>query len=173
MTARIERTTLVKTGAEARARMKTQVERFSAPFSLRCGALLIDYIILVGILVLSTLAARLLGGGAHVAGGTAETLGFIIMVIAALLDFVVLTALRGQTLGKWATGLRIERKDGRPLNWGHSLLRHLLGYPLSLFTLGIGFVLAAFSKRGRALHDLLAGTVVVRNEARRTTRTLG
>jgi uncharacterized RDD family membrane protein YckC len=42
------------------------------------------------------------------------------------------------------------------------MLRHTVGYLASLVTLGLGFLLAAFNREGRALHDLIAGTVVVR-----------
>ncbi len=59
--------------SEARARL-----RFRAPFALRCGALLIDYILLALIMVFSTMIARLMGGGARMAGGTAEKVGILI-----------------------------------------------------------------------------------------------
>jgi uncharacterized RDD family membrane protein YckC len=65
------------------------------------------------------------------------------------------------------TGLRIERRDGERAGFARTLLRHTLGYLLSLLTLGLGFLLAAFNREGRALHDLLAGTVVVRAGAQR------
>jgi uncharacterized RDD family membrane protein YckC len=146
------------------------VERFRAPFSLRCGALLIDYILIISIVAFSTVAARTLGGGARMAGGSAEMIGLLIALVVTLLNFVVLTGLRGQTLGKWATGLRIQRKDGRPLGWGYSLLRHVVGYPLSLLTFGVGFLVAAFNSQGRTLHDLVAGTVVVRAAVARARR---
>jgi uncharacterized RDD family membrane protein YckC len=170
MTARLERTPLARTEASARTSVQAYVERFRAPFSLRCGAFLIDYIVLAGIVAFSTLVARSFGGGARMAGGSAETMGLLIALAAAVLNFGVLTGLRGQTLGKWATGLRIERRDGTPLSWGHALLRHFVGYPLSLLTLGLGFLVAAFNTQGRALHDLIAGTVVVRDGAARRLR---
>jgi uncharacterized RDD family membrane protein YckC len=47
------------------------------------------------------------------------------------------------------------------------LLRHTIGYTLSFLVFGLGFLFAAFDSRGRTLHDMLAGTVVVRSEARR------
>jgi uncharacterized RDD family membrane protein YckC len=37
-------------------------------------------------------------------------------------------------------------------------------------TLGIGFLMATFNAHGRALHDIIADTVVVRENARRTRR---
>jgi uncharacterized RDD family membrane protein YckC len=137
-------------------------ERLRAPFSLRCGALLIDYIILVGILAFSTLLARFWGDGLR--GDTfLLTAGYITTLAVAALNFVLIAGLSGRTLGKWVAGLRIERRDGVPLSFGRALLRHLVGYPLTLLTFGAGFLLAAFNPQGRALHDLLAGTVVVRS----------
>lgn len=151
-----------------RTQAQAHVERFRAPFSLRCGAVLIDYIIFAAIIAFSTLLARLMGGGARMAGGSAETIGFFIALGVMLFNFFILTGWRGQTFGKWATGLRIEQSDGRPLSPLRSILRHLIGYPLSLLPLGLGFLLAVFDGRGRGLHDFIARTVVVRATPRRT-----
>lgn len=173
MTARIERTTLVQTGAGAREHAEAHAERFRAPFSLRCGAFLIDYIILIGPVAFSTIIARMLGGGARAVGNTTESVGIIIALILSLLNFIVLTAWRGQTVGKWVTGLRIERDDGTPIGWLQSLVRHLVGYPLSFVTLCIGFIMAAFNARGLTLHDIIARTVVVRKSGRVRRRARG
>src|SRR3982751_4534036 len=135
-------------------------KRLRAPFPLRCGALLIDYIALVSLLVLGTLISRMLGGGGRAAGSSAETAGLVLAIAVALLNLVVLPGLTGFTLGKWATGLRIERNDGRKLGIGRALLRHFVGYPVSFALLGLGFVLAAVTVHGRGLHDMIAGTVV-------------
>ena len=125
-------------------------------------ALLIDYITLVAIVVFGTLIARMLGGGARSAGNSAETIGFVIAILVALFNLGVLPGLTGLTLGKWAAGLRIERNDGGEIGIGRALIRHFVGYPLSFVLLGLGFVLSAFTVRGRGLHDIIAGTVVVR-----------
>ena len=68
----------------------------------------------------------------------------------------------GLTLGKWATGLRIQRLDSANPGIGRALLRHFVGYPLSFVTFGLGFLLATVTVHGRGLHDMIAGTVVVR-----------
>lgn len=136
--------------------------RFRAPFALRCGAILIDYIILVAILAFSTLVSRLLGGGARSAGNSSETIGIVLAVVVAALNLGVLPGLTGFTLGKWAAGLRILRDDGRALGIGRAFLRHFVGYPLSFITLGVGFLITALTSRGRGLHDLIADTIVVR-----------
>jgi uncharacterized RDD family membrane protein YckC len=148
----------------ARMRKHVQVHKTRAPFSLRCGALLIDYIILMAIVAVTTLIARMLGSAGRTGGNSTETVGWLIVLLVAVINFGLLPGLRGQTVGKWATGLRIELADGRGLSIGRSFLRHFVGYPLSVLTLGIGFLIAAVNARGRALEDLIAGTVVVRDE---------
>jgi len=124
---------------------------------------LIDYIVLVAILAFSTLVSRLLGGGARTAGNSSLTVGLFLVLAVAVLDLGVLPGLTGLTIGKWATGLRIRRSDGTELGIGRAFLRHFVGYPLSALTLGLGFIIAALNARGRGLHDLIAGKIVVRD----------
>jgi uncharacterized RDD family membrane protein YckC len=72
------------------------------------------------------------------------------------------TLIGGQSLGKRIVGLRVLRRTSDPrLSPLQVLARELIGKPLSLACFGLGFVLAAFTKRHRALHDYLGGTVVV------------
>jgi uncharacterized RDD family membrane protein YckC len=136
--------------------------RLHVPFPLRCGAFLIDYIVLISLVVLGTLFARMLGGGARAAGNSAETAAIALAIVVALLNLGVLPGLTGLTLGKWATGLRIQRVNSGNPGIGRALLRHFVGYPLSFFSFGIGFLLATVTVHGRGLHDMIAGTVVVR-----------
>lgn len=146
----------------AARRTDAQFERLRAPFLLRCGALLLDYTLLVGLLAFITLLARIFGES-PVGSGFVLTVGYLTAAALAVINFVLVAGLSGRTLGKWMTGLRIERRDGEPLSFGRALVRHLAGYPLTLLTFGVGFLFAAFDSQGRALHDLLAGTVVVRS----------
>jgi len=150
--------------------IKERHSRLRAPFSLRCGAILIDYIVLISILAISTVVARMLGGGARTAGSSSETVGIFMMFVVAFLNLGVFAGLKGLTIGKWATGLRIQRPGEAEIGIGRALLRHFVGYPLSLFTGGLGFLLAAVNSRGLTLHDLIAGTVVVRDVPRHLQR---
>jgi uncharacterized RDD family membrane protein YckC len=155
-------------GGRAAARAEVNFERLRAPFSLRCGALLIDYILLAGVMAFATLLARLFGDMRR--GSSAVlTAGYVAVAAVAFLNFIVIAAFSGRTLGKWMAGLRIERKNGEPLSFVRALVRHLLGYALTALTLGLGFLLSAFDSKGRALHDLIAGTVVVRSRAPRAS----
>jgi uncharacterized RDD family membrane protein YckC len=149
--------------ARGRVVVEARRRRVRAPFSLRCGALLVDYTLAVAIIAFATLLARTLGGSISLTGEATLAIGYLLSLGVLLLNFLVLPVFTGTTVGKWATGLRIERQSGEPLGFGHATLRHTLGYLVSLLTFGIGFLLAAFDAEGRALHDRIAGTVVVRD----------
>src|SRR5262245_11709373 len=161
MTANVETAKLPQMAAGHRTESRARV-RYRAPFALRCGALLIDYIVLVLIMTFATIIARLIGGGARMAGGTAEKIGILLTVVVAVLDLGILAGLTGKSIGKWTTGLRIERMAGGPPGIILSLLRHFVGYPLSLVPFGLGFLMVTVSPTGRSLHDLIFGTIVVR-----------
>ena len=163
MTANVAEATAPRPKLQTRPAIQS-FARFRAPFALRCGAILIDYTILVAIIAFSTLVSRLLGGGARYAGSSTETIGVALAIVVAALDLGVLPGLTGLTVGKWATGLRIIRADGMEIGVGRAFLRHFVGYPLSFITLGLGFLAAALTSRGRGLHDLIAGTIVVRED---------
>jgi uncharacterized RDD family membrane protein YckC len=69
-------------------------------------------------------------------------------------------ALAGRTPGMALLGLRVVRPDGARAGLRPSLVRALT-FPLSVALLGLGFVGILVHPQRRALHDLLAGTVVV------------
>ena len=75
--------------------------------------------------------------------------------------FSFFTFYGGQTPGKMAWGLRVVTAEGLPVSWPRAIGR-TFAYYLSFFTLGLGFLLAAIPPAKRALHDYVAGTVVVR-----------
>jgi uncharacterized RDD family membrane protein YckC len=137
--------------------------KVKAPFLLRCGALLIDYIVLVSLPVLGLLTAQFSTGdaGTKLFKSPLNSAGWLIAVLLAVTNFIILPMLSGQSLGKIFTGLRIIRTDGRTAKFNQLLIRHLIGYPLTFLTGGLGFLLSVFSPKGRALHDFLAGTIVV------------
>jgi uncharacterized RDD family membrane protein YckC len=70
-------------------------------------------------------------------------------------------ALAGATLGKRLLGLRVVGPDGAPPTPARSAVRSGLAV-LSAALLGLGFLLALFTRSGRALHDAIARTWVVK-----------
>jgi uncharacterized RDD family membrane protein YckC len=66
----------------------------------------------------------------------------------------------GATLGKMAVGIKVVRGNGERLTLGRGIGRYF-GFLLSSLTLMIGFIMAAFTERKQALHDMICDTVVV------------
>src|SRR2546421_7192020 len=137
MTADIETAKTPIAAASHRPESRVRV-RYRAPFALRCGALLIDYIVLALVMTFSIMIARLMGGGARLAGGTAEKIGIILTLIVAVADLGVLAGITGRSIGKWTTGLRIARIGGGAPGIVRALLRQFGGYPPLLLPFGLG-----------------------------------
>jgi uncharacterized RDD family membrane protein YckC len=136
--------------------------RLKAPFLLRCGAILIDYILIVSAPVISLIIYRMMGlEPLKILNNEITNAGWLIMILLALTNFVILPMFSGKTIGKILTGTRIVKTDGSAPSIGTLLLRHLIGYPLTILTLGIGFLFSVLNHQGRSLHDFLAGTVVI------------
>ena len=64
------------------------------------------------------------------------------------------------TLGKLAIGIKVVRSDGSRVTFWRAFGRYW-GYMLGAFALCIGLLMAAFTRRKQALHDLFSDTVVV------------
>ena len=69
------------------------------------------------------------------------------------------------TLGKRACGIKVTDLEGRRITFGRASLRCLASI-LSTLILGIGFLMAGWTRRKQALHDKLVGTLVVNEAAR-------
>lgn len=67
----------------------------------------------------------------------------------------------GQTLGMRAWRMRVTAVDGAPVGWKQGFVR-LLAATLSWLLLGAGWLYILFDEQGRALHDRLSGTRVLR-----------
>ncbi|MEZ5346056.1 MAG: RDD family protein [Pyrinomonadaceae bacterium] len=137
-------------------------EKLKAPFLLRCGAMMIDYIIIIAVPVASLLLGRSLGNdGAKLLNSEINSVGWLIMILLSLSNFLIFPMFSGQTIGKMFTGLRIAKLDGGSPGFALIILRHFVGYPVTILTGGIGYIVSIFNKKGRALHDVISGTVLV------------
>ncbi len=67
------------------------------------------------------------------------------------------------TPGKRLLGIQVLNRSGAPIGYWQAFFR-FLGRLLSTATFNIGFLVALFNRRRRTLHDLIAGTIVVRKE---------
>jgi uncharacterized RDD family membrane protein YckC len=125
-----------------------------AGFWIRAGAVLIDVVLVMAAEAAFTLVMWVLADD-RLAAAASRAFRFL----ASPCYFVFLHWTRGQTVGKMAFRIRVVSRDGGPLSFGQSALRHL-GAWVSAVILGIGYLLAAFRADKRGLHDLIAGTRV-------------
>lgn len=71
---------------------------------------------------------------------------------------------RQATIGKAAMSLRVTNYEGRRISFGHATGRFFSKLVSGLIPFAIGYIMAAFTEKKQALHDLLAGTLVLRGQ---------
>jgi len=119
----------------------------------RFVSLLIDLLI-AGLLGIAGVGALVFVGG---------ILGVLIVLAIALVGLVYepyFIAVKGATPGKSMADLCVVNKAGGPVSVGQSVVRWLAKFLLSGFV--IPFFVPFFTSKRRALHDMIAGTYVVR-----------
>lgn len=83
------------------------------------------------------------------------------LLIGWLYEAVMTSSYRQGTFGKMALGLKVTDMSGNRLSFGRASARHFAKILSSLICL-IGYFVALFTERKQALHDLIAGTVVLK-----------
>lgn len=149
-----------------------------AGFWVRFAASCIDGLILgIPVLFLAMAFLFLLGGfglmmRSNAIGPRAAFAGPLFLgIVIAVIFFLILkwlyfagmeSSARQATLGKMAMSLRVTDREGRRLSFGRATARFIAKIVSALITLGIGYLVAGFTKRKQALHDMMAGTLVFR-----------
>lgn len=146
----------------------------------RVVAALVDLVICFATLASIAIATVVLELPMRIGSGPFGRSGSWIIAFLVLAQFAVLwgyyvlfEGLRdGQTPGKRLFRLRVVREGGYSVTFGVSALRNLVRIldlqPGFLYLVGLGSMLA--TKRSRRLGDLVAGTIVVREEVRELPR---
>ena len=152
-----------------------------AGFWLRLAAYLIDYIIIytvqsfVFVPVLGLMGISFASKMDNVENmSDAETMGMamsfaaimgataLLTTIIAILYWSLMESSKYQaTLGKMALGLRVSDVDGKNLDFVKSLIRNVCKI-ISGMIFGIGYIMAGFTEKKQGLHDMIAGTLVVK-----------
>jgi uncharacterized RDD family membrane protein YckC len=87
---------------------------------------------------------------------------FLIILVLEWLYYALLESSAWQaTLGKKALGLEVTDLAGARVSFGRATGRYFARY-ISFFTIGIGYIMAGFTAKKQALHDMIAGTLVIR-----------
>lgn len=155
---------VARTRAAAVAEPDSVQEHGAAPVGSRIVAALLDSAIL-GTIAVVILYLTLQVCGLQFADITAIPVApfasFLLLIAGGY--FTLFIAASGQTIGKMATGLKVVPADAEtarvPL--GHAVVR-AAAYLVSALPVGLGFLPALFGADGRAIHDRLAATRVVK-----------
>ncbi|WP_026181493.1 RDD family protein [Thioalkalivibrio sp. ALJ7] len=140
-----------------------------AGFWYRALALLIDWV-LVTILALVIVMPLAFIMGASMAGSSdmhtieaaGQGLGNLLGIIISWLYYTIFESSEWQaTPGKRMLGLRVTDLDGQRIGFGRANARYWSKI-LSALILMIGYLMAAFTRRKQALHDLIASTLVLK-----------
>jgi uncharacterized RDD family membrane protein YckC len=126
-----------------------------AGFWIRFAASLLDSIVIFGVYFL---------GGMLFGTDREEPPGaFVILsIVLPYAYYVIMTTVYGQTLGKMAVGIKVVMQSGGPNHWGWIFLREVIGKWISGIILFIGYIMAGFDSKKRALHDRIGSTYVVK-----------
>ena len=129
-------------------------------FWIRVVAYIIDAILLN---IVSGIVGMVIGFNMYTADmNQFDARGSLVSFVIVWLYFALLeSSVRGATVGKMAVGLRVVTESGGRLSFMHATGRYLAKF-ISAIILGIGFIMVAFTDRKRGLHDMVAGTLVVK-----------
>ena len=93
--------------------------------------------------------------------GKDSVLGFLVGIAIGCAYFAGFhSSAKQATPGKMAFAVKISDLAGARIGVARAIGRYFASW-LSAFTLGIGYLMAAFSQKKQALHDMISGTLVV------------
>ena len=90
-------------------------------------------------------------------------LGMLAFVVLEWLYFAIMESSERQaTFGKSVMSLRVTDYEGQRISFGHATGRFFAKIVSGLVPFAIGYIMAGFTEKKQALHDLIAGTLVLR-----------
>jgi uncharacterized RDD family membrane protein YckC/Tfp pilus assembly major pilin PilA len=129
-------------------------------FWVRFAAHIVDGII-IGFAMIVLAFAWFMAAGLALGEQLSNLVSLGMVALGQFYHAYFVSSVRMATPGKRLCGLFVTDTDGHRLGFGRALWRNVAAL-FSYLTLYIGFIMAAFTPRKRALHDMLAGTVVHR-----------
>jgi uncharacterized RDD family membrane protein YckC len=141
-----------------------------AGFWLRFVAYIIDSIVMmIGAGCVGAIIGGVIGVTFAAAGFSqndlemiAELAGYVIGVVVGWLYYAMMESSTYQaTLGKMALSLRVTDTEGRRISFARATGRHFAKI-LSAILLLIGYIMAGFTEKKQALHDMIADCLVLR-----------
>jgi uncharacterized RDD family membrane protein YckC/ribosomal protein L40E len=148
----------VKCGVRVKSTTVISQEMY-AGFWRRFGAVIIDGVLLwvAEMIIFRSIAFRMF---VFTAGAMVKTYFWSILI--GWLYFALMESSNKQaTLGKMLIGIKVTDLDGNRITFGKATARHFSKI-ISGVILAIGYIMAGFTQKKQALHDIIAGTLVVK-----------
>lgn len=131
-------------------------------FWIRLVAYIIDSVLLS---IVGAVVGGVFGGAAAIGGENIDSIsmqsGLLGLAVGWLYFALMESSERGATVGKMAMGLRVVTDRGERLSFMNATGRYFAKF-ISAIILCIGFIMIAFTDRKRGLHDMIAGTLVIK-----------
>ena len=86
-----------------------------------------------------------------------------LMIVGWLYFALMESSVNQATLGKMALGIKVTDLDGNRISFGRATGRYF-GKIVSGMILYIGFIMAGFTEKKQALHDIMASCLVVNKQ---------
>lgn len=91
---------------------------------------------------------------------------FLVMLVFMILQWLYFAGMessaRQATFGKSMMSLQVANLEGQRISFGHATGRFFAKIVSGMIPFAIGYLMAAFTAKKQALHDLIAGTLVLR-----------
>lgn len=139
--------------------------RRPAGFWKRVLATVVDYVVIVAIAVVLGLVIGLVLAVSGLSEGGIEAVSNLFGLVFGIVYYAALESSAWQgTVGKYVVGIVVTDNDGNRISFLRAFGRYFARI-LSLIPLFGGFLIAAFTRRKQALHDFVAGTLVLNRRA--------
>jgi len=119
--------------------------------------------------------AAILGAMISLAGGAVDMPRFGIHMVSFIIsgtigmlgswiyEAAMESSSKQATVGKMALGLKVTDLEGRRISFARATGRHFAKFISGMIFL-VGYIMAGFTQRKQALHDMIAGTLVQRTQ---------
>lgn len=141
---------------------RTVVPQYFGSFDQRLTASVLDWFFISGIFILLAFA------GVILVADKAERLYIALSILAftpptkIIYHMVMECSARQATYGKQILKIRVCDMEGKRISPAKSISRNFCKI-FSLITLGVGYLLCFFNKKQQCLHDMMAGTLVMKD----------
>jgi uncharacterized RDD family membrane protein YckC len=138
------------------------IPQYFGSFDQRLLAAVIDWLIVTAVFVIPALLIVLISQGKMFNMILSGSLLVVIPIAYIIYHIVMESGPKQATYGKQILKIKVTDMQGYPIKASVAAGRNFAKI-FSVFTLGVGYILNFFNKKQQCLHDMMAGTLVVKD----------